>query len=86
MGRWTRAELDALESEDYWDTEHGYLVEPTPGQAHSSVFALTLTREEARQIGEAAERAGESVLDFIRQAALERAARAGAGASPPDKP
>ncbi|HEY7067284.1 MAG TPA: hypothetical protein VII06_37830 [Chloroflexota bacterium] len=75
MARWTDAEIAALESDDAWDHEHGELVEPPADKPHGSVFAVRLNYEDARRIDYAAEQVGQTILEFMRQAALERAAQ-----------
>src|SRR5689334_15870226 len=69
MARWTDAEIAALGSDDTWDHEHGELVDPPADKPHSSVFAVRLSNEDARRIDYAAEQVGQTILEFMRQAA-----------------
>jgi uncharacterized protein (DUF1778 family) len=62
------------EDEGYWDrSAPPELIEPAPPERRGTVFSVRMSQEQARLVGQAAEVAGMSVLDFIRDAAVQRA-------------
>ena len=76
MSKWTDDELRAMEEDpNYWDLERGELHEPVAPERRSSVAAVRFSADDFRRIDYAAEQVGQTVIEFIRQAALERAAQ-----------
>jgi hypothetical protein len=76
MSRWTDEKIRVMEEDpDYWDLGSGELYEPVPPERRGSVAAVKFSSEDFRRVGHAAEQAGQNVIEFIRQAALERAAQ-----------
>ena len=75
MTKWSDEEIRRMEEdEDYWDHSGApERIEPSPPERRGSVFAVRFTAEQARLVGQAAEAAGISPLDFIRDAAVQRA-------------
>jgi hypothetical protein len=71
---WTDEELTELEDESTWDwTSAG-----THSPASTSVIVhMTLNREDFRRIARSANSEGMKLIDFMRQAALERAESSG---------
>jgi hypothetical protein len=65
-------ELEELQNPDNWDWESAQRV-TVPSEHKRSVVSVSLPRDQSRLIAEAAERAGERVSAFIRNAAMERA-------------
>jgi len=85
VSKWTDDQIRAMEEDpEYWNPGAGVTCDPVPSERQGSVFAVRLAREDARQIGKAAEQAGQNIIEFIRQAAVERAAQyPAAPANPP---
>jgi hypothetical protein len=72
MARWTDEELQALEDPERW--EPGELMEPVPREQRGARVTIRLGPGELERLDVAAEQAGLKLTEFIRQAALERAA------------
>ncbi len=70
VGRWTDAELHALENPDEW--EEG-VSEGEPSLESGAVVMLRFSGGEFDHLDRAAEAGGVSVIEFIREAALGRA-------------
>ena len=68
----TDKELDELQHPDEWEWDDPQQV-VVPPEHRRTVVSVSLRRDQSEIIAEAAERAGEKVSEFIRNAALERA-------------
>jgi hypothetical protein len=77
----TDDELDALERDDAWDWDSAETHPPV--QVRRTNVYVSFSYDEFQRIGSAAERIRERVTDFIRDAALERAARHLSTTDPP---
>jgi hypothetical protein len=76
MPKWTDEELRQLEEdEDQWDWEHGELMEPAPPDKRGAVVMVRFTQAEFQRIGAAARQADTSLITYIHDAAVKRAAR-----------
>lgn len=73
-------EIQALENSEEWEFEHAT---KRPGvKGRRAVVSVAFAREEFEIVDEGAERSGEKLSEFIRKAALGRAARHSAIAAP----
>ena len=77
----TDAEIAALDDPAQWDREHGEVVYPDPTAPHGIRLGVDLDSEAIALLEPAAERAGVSIIDYVRDAALEKA-RAALAAAP----
>ena len=68
---WTDEELKALEDPATWDWEHPLT---RPGNPDTrAVLAVRFSREEARRLFAASEARGQTVLEFVHDAAIAAA-------------
>jgi hypothetical protein len=71
---WTDAEIRALEEPEQWDWDSTEASEPSPAERRGADLTLGLSRDEFRLVAQAAKLRGVKLTDFVRQAAVERAA------------
>jgi hypothetical protein len=86
MAKWTDGELRALENdEDQWDWEHAEVAQPSPPEHRGARVLVRFAPEDFDLLDEAADLAGERLTEFIRKAALARAAGIGPPSSMPSR-
>jgi len=80
MSTWTDEEVQELEHPDAWDWDAAETRPPSPLQGIRVLVRFSPADFDRVSCG--AKRRGESLIDFIRSAALERAAQSGGSEDP----